>query len=212
MKTSLISSLALSALLMAGCSQGAGAGVSSSTPTVAPAGPSTTAAATPTTTSAAPAPAAAAPATTAAATSPRGNLIKTVGQTAGQTYNGQTTVTFVVKSIEVDAKCSSSFYTPKGHIVVMTVDAETTPALANDPMKSWALNMFAWKAIADNGTTVNGTPVAVGCLDSAEQLPSMGPAEKATGKIAFDLPSAAGTLIYTIPGETSGWEWAYPAK
>jgi hypothetical protein len=37
----------------------------------------------------------------------------------------------------------------------------------------------------------------------------MGPGEKATGKLAFDVPAGAGTLVYTAPGAPAGWEWSY---
>ncbi len=60
--------------------------------------------------------------------------------------------------------------------------------------------MFGWKAVAENGTTVNGMVTMLGCLDSAEQLAP-----------ACD-PSSTGTLVYTAPGATDGWEWNYPAK
>ncbi|WP_460992343.1 hypothetical protein [Sinomonas soli] len=147
--------------------------------------------------------------------SSRGNLIKAVGQPASVTYNGKTVATFVAKSIDLAKACPGQYApTPKnGQIVIVTFDAQTTSDLASTPMKTWDLNIFGWKAIAGNGTTVNGSVVSFGCLDSAQQLPSsMGPGEKATGKIAFDVPPGNGTLVYTQPGADIGWEWDYPAK
>ncbi|BCT76209.1 hypothetical protein SCMU_20510 [Sinomonas cyclohexanicum] len=144
--------------------------------------------------------------------SSRGNLIKKVGEPASQTYNGETVATFVVKSIDAGAACTAQYaQQPKnGQIVVATFDVETTAALAKTITKDFSLNMFGWKAIAGNGTTVNGNIVPFMCLDSAEALPSqMGPGEKATGKIAFDVPAGAGTLVYTAPGAPAGWEWSY---
>lgn len=185
---------------------GCGSAASTSTtqtvaPTVAPAGDATPSA----TASSAAAP--------QAATSVRGNLIKTVGQNSGETYDGASIAEFVVKSIEVDAKCTSKYaQPPKGHIVILNVDAQTTPDLAKTATKRWSLNMFGWKAIAENGTTVNGSVTSIGCLDNGEELPAMGPAEKATGKIAFDVPSATGILVYKAPGQSAGWEWSFPAK
>lgn len=194
--------VSLCSLLLTGCGA-VGQATPDSTPTVAAAGPAS-ASSTPTPTP-----------TVDGPKSIRGNLIKAVGQAAGVTYNGKTVATFVAKSIEVATACPSQ-YAPKpknGQIVIVTFDAQTTPDLASTPMKQWGLNIFGWKAIAGNGTTVNGSVVSFGCLDSTQQLPSsMGPGEKATGKIAFDVPPGNGTLIYTEPAADIGWEWAYPAK
>ncbi|GAA2197086.1 hypothetical protein [Sinomonas flava] len=191
------------ALLLSACGS-TGAGTPSSAPTVAPAAAGGSAQAT-----SAPSSAAAAP---EAAQSSRGNLVKAVGEPASQTYNGETVATFVAAAIEPAAGCTAQFASaPKnGQIVVATFNVETTAALSKTISKNFSLNMFGWKAVAGNGTTVNGNPVAIMCLDSAEQLPStMGPGEKATGKIAFDVPAGAGTLVYTAPGAPAGWEWSY---
>jgi hypothetical protein len=191
------------ALLLSACGS-TGTGTPSSAPTVAPAAAGSATEAVP-----APSSAAAAP---EVAKSSRGNLIKAVGEPASQTYNGETVATFVATSIEVAPGCTSQ-YAPQpknGQVVVATFSVETTAALSKTPTKDFSLNMFGWKAIAGNGTTVNGNIVPIGCLDSAEQLPpTIGPGEKATGKIAFDVPAGAGTLIYTAPGAPAGWEWAY---
>ncbi|MDQ4490730.1 hypothetical protein RBS60_11025 [Sinomonas sp. ASV486] len=192
---------ALCSLLVAGCGS-TGQATPDSTPSVAVAGPAS-ASATPT------------PTATEGPKSSRGNLIKAVGQPASLTYNDKTVATFVAKSIEITTACPAQ-YAPKpknGQIVIVTFDAQTTSDLASTPMKTWDLNIFGWKAIAGNGTTVNGNIASFGCLDSTQQLPSsMGPAENATGKMAFDVPPGNGTLIYTEPGATKGWEWDYPAK
>lgn len=133
------------------------------------------------------------------------------------TYQNDTNTiaSFVAKSIDIVPACPGQ-YAPKsknGQIVIMTFDIQTTEKLADTPSKSWGLNIFGWKAIAGNGTTMNGSPIMLGCLDSAEQLPSsLGPNEKATGKIAFDVPPGPGSLVFAFPGMTSGWEWNYPAK
>jgi hypothetical protein len=146
------------------------------------------------------------------AKSSRGNLVKRLGEPASQTYNGETVATFVAKSIDAGAACTAQYaQQPKnGQIVVATFDVETTAALSKTITKDFSLNMFGWKAVAGNGTTVNGNIVPIMCLDSAEELPhAIGPGEKATGKIAFDVPAGAGTLVYTAPGAPAGWEWSY---
>lgn len=145
-------------------------------------------------------------------TSVRGNLIKQVGELARiGTPGGSQAVKFTVKSISEGVACQ--YYQPKnGQIITLDFDVETTAALRELSNKKF-FTTLSWKAIAENGTTVNGDPVAYGCLDSATQLPQeMGPSEKATGKIAFDVPAGAGTLIFESIAVTDGWEWSYPVK
>ncbi|MDQ0261197.1 hypothetical protein [Sinomonas atrocyanea] len=194
-----VTGLALAGVLSA-CGTTA-AGAPTSTPSVAPAAAGGSAQAAPTSSSAAD-----------GAKSSRGNLVKKVGEPASETYNGETIATFVAKSIKVVPSCPGQYASaPKnGQIVVATFDVETTAALSKTISKDFSLNMFGWKAIAGNGTTVNGNIVPIMCLDSAEELPhAIGPGEKATGKIAFDVPAGAGTLVYTEPGASAGWEWSY---
>ncbi len=118
---------------------------------------------------------------------------------------------FTVKSITLGGTCL--YYTPKnGQIIILDFDVETTAELSKDPNKEFFID-HGWKAIAENGTTMNGNPSTWGCLDSTQQLPqSFGPNEKATGKMAFDVPAPAGSLVFVPIGMNGGWEWSYPAK
>lgn len=93
---------------------------------------------------------------------------------------------------------------------------ETMPELAESVNPQFGLAGYAWKAIAENGTTFNGnvfTGAAYVCLDDAERFPSaLGPGEKATGKIILDVPTPKGVLVHQQGFMPTGWEWAYPAK
>lgn len=157
--------------------------------------------------------------TAAPSKSTRGNLIKGVGIAAGMADadTGEQTTSFVITAIEVDPKCARANAEPaeNGHFVVLTVEAQTTPALAEIPYPVFSLGVGSWKAIAANGTTQNqytSTGASFSCVDSAEQFPaSMGPDEKATGKIVLDVVSPSGILIFS-PEPGLGWEWEYPAK
>ncbi|KIC66312.1 hypothetical protein RM50_12320 [Pseudarthrobacter phenanthrenivorans] len=75
---------------------------------------------------------------------------------------------------------------------------------------------YAWKAVADNGTTFNGdlsTYPAFTCFTAAERFPSaLGPGEKATGMLVVDVPTATGVLVHKQGFMPLGWEWEYPAK
>lgn len=127
-------------------------------------------------------------------------------------------MSFVVKSISVDAACTSPYAeTPKnGHFVAINIDVETTPELAKDINQFVWFGAQSWKLIAGNGTTYNGamdSSPAYGCLNDAERLPSnIGPAEKVTGTLILDVPVTSGTLILEGTGGVGGWEWAFPTK
>ncbi|MGM9472464.1 hypothetical protein ACS5PJ_10710 [Pseudarthrobacter sp. YS3] len=92
---------------------------------------------------------------------------------------------------------------------------ETTSALAEHVNKQFLFAIHGWKVIAENGTTANGkfdSFEAFAYFPDAEKLPSsIGPAEKASGKIVLDVPTSAGILI-NDPDGAGGWEWDYPAK
>lgn len=157
------------------------------------------------------------PTPTAPSRSDRGNLIKDVGVAASSSIDGEEIVSFVVSSIEVDPVCSGALAEPaqNGHFVVMSLEAQTTAALAKDVNPQFSFSSGNWKVIAENGTTQNqfaSSQASFSCLDDAERFPiSMGPAEKATGKIVLDVVSPSGTLVLHS-GSGAGWEWSYAAK
>ncbi|RAX44899.1 hypothetical protein DQ354_12350 [Arthrobacter sp. AQ5-06] len=127
-------------------------------------------------------------------------------------------VNVTVRAIEVDPACTAT--SPRqpenGHFVVLTIDLEAAPGLADDGDKKWGLYSTGWKIIAANGTTQNGHPqttAAILCLADTEQLPyEIGLGEKATGKVVLDVASPSGTVVYSDPGWPSGLEWDYPSK
>ncbi|MFE4230341.1 DUF4352 domain-containing protein [Arthrobacter sp. NPDC056886] len=147
--------------------------------------------------------------------SARGNLIKTMGQPAGFTSDDGTTqaATFVIKSV-APVKCTEAYAQPakNGHFLAATVDLQTFPALESiSPVMMQSPN---WKFIASNGTTFNADlgGNSYGCLPEAEMIPArVGPGEKVTGKIVFDVPATTGILAFGIDGTTQ-WEWVIPAK
>lgn len=217
MKKSLMP-LALSAMLLAGCTTGAN---SPEAPSVEPAAPSTSESAAPATTEASEAPTpelseATTSAAPEAAKSTRGNLIKQIGEGAGLTEEGEQVVTFVVNSITVDAPCTGDYPSPveNGHIVVLDVSVVTEPALAESLDPTFQMNPNWFTEIAPNGTTSNAglaTMATYNCLPEAEVLPQMmGPGENATGKVILDVTNPTGTLVFKYGGNTSGWEWTYP--
>lgn len=144
----------------------------------------------------------------------RGNLIKVVGQPAFFTGQDRKTLaaTWVMTALE-PIQCTGPYAqaAKNGHFIAATVDLETFPALENDLVMMQAVN---WKFIQPNGTTFNGEVSGNGymCITDTERFPGkVGPGEKVSGKIVFDLPAETGVLVFSQSGVT-GWEWAIPAK
>lgn len=152
--------------------------------------------------------------------SPRGNIIKEVGEPARiltAENNDEWAVNFTVTDIEIDPVCTREYASApeNGHMVALTVEAATAsePTFSESGMTGISFHPFHWKAIAPNGTTVN-TVYSVGadnCFTEAEMLPDLGAGEKAIGKVVLDVPDVSGTLIYSW-GAGTGWEWEYGVK
>lgn len=154
--------------------------------------------------------------------SPRGNLIKEIGQGAG-IHNPDTKdqwAAFVVHGIEVDPVCtalySSDYPSENGHLLALDVSIETFPELAESDWPTFGLNPYSMKIVAPNGTTSNaqlGTMATYNCFDDSMVVPSgdLGPAEKVTGKIVLDSEVPAGTLVIT-DGGVIGWEYEFGNK
>lgn len=201
MKSKVMGSLVCLPLLLAGC--GGAPQASPSAPTVQPASAN---------------PSASPSATASGPKSSRGNLVKKVGEGASVTDKGKTVASFVINSIQVDPKCTNTSAMPSehGHFVALDVSMETAPELAESVVPKFGLSGYGWKAIADNGTTFNGnvtTFAAVMCYTDTERFPSsLGPGEKATGKLVLDVPTPTGVLVQQQGFMPFGWEWEYPTK
>lgn len=197
-----IAPLGLAALILTGCSAPA-ASPQPSAPSVESATTSS--------------PTASATATAAATRSARGNLIKKMGQPAGFTSDdgGTQAATFVIKSI-APIKCTEPYAQPakNGHFLAATVDLQTFPVLADSSSPMVMMQSPNWKFIASNGTTFNADlgGNSYGCIPEAEMIPGrVGPGEKVTGKIVFDVPATTGILAFGVNGGTD-WEWVIPTK
>ena len=146
------------------------------------------------------------------ATDDRGDLIQTVGEPGGVTDDdGEWTVDFTVTSAAV-GECSSPYAEPasNGHYLVLSYDVNTHPGL-DTTYGGFSLNPYGFVAFDSDGKRVND-PVgnSSSCLESAERLPlEIGPSESASGKIAFDVPTETGTIVYRPAGAQSGWSWSY---
>lgn len=154
--------------------------------------------------------------------SPRGNLIKSIGEPFGYADPDNLddkfgTAQFVVRSIVVDPECTGPMpeASEHGHFVRIDIEGETTPKIADTINGGLIMDAFSWKAIAENGTTFNGdlnSFAAQQCLAEEEMLPrNIGPAERVAGAVILDVPTPKGVAILEEPIGGS-WEWAYPAS
>ena len=194
--------LLLLGVLLAGC--GSSPGAQPSMPDVAPASSAPPAAATPSSSAFGP-----------AQTSPRGLLVKKVGQPAGfSNPGGEVTATFVVDKITVDGRCTGEFaeQPENGHFVILDIRVETTAAMReNDGVQ---INPMDFSVIGPDGVTESqlSTAAAGQCVDLTDTLQPQRytPASKYRGKLVLDTAHPAGVLILQPPGG-GGWEWTYPA-
>ena len=154
--------------------------------------------------------------------SARGNLIKTVGEPGGirlEEGSDEWVLNFTVTGIEVDPACTSASAEPaiNGHLVAISIEATTgpNPKFSETLYSGVSFASHSWKAIASNGTTVNTieSTATYGCFDQGQLIPNqIGAAEKAAGKVILDVPNTTGTLVYSVDGGSSGWEWEYGTK
>jgi hypothetical protein len=149
-------------------------------------------------------------------TNDHGNLVKHVGDDAGITIDGAPVADWVVTNIAVDPTCHSRYAQKpaNGHFVVLTLKVTTTAGLLNDDGTPGSVTFSEgiWSGYDTHGTKFNDVlGNAYSCLTDAERLPDqIGPGQTATGKLAFDVTSAAGSLELPQLVAPGGWEYAYP--
>lgn len=150
-------------------------------------------------------------------TSPRGNLIKQVGELAGiRDASGEYLAAFTVNDIIVDIPCTDELADPpeNGHFVALDVSVETSPNMLNsDLIQQFSMSSLTFQAIGPDGVTSNAgadSAATLFCLDNSVQLPAnIGPGEKAQGLVLLDVEDPTGTLIYEDFWTDSAWEYAY---
>ncbi|MGO1621656.1 hypothetical protein [Flaviflexus sp.] len=148
--------------------------------------------------------------------SDRGNLVKTIGQPAGladEYGENETIVELKVTEIEPQFECTSSFAEPpaNGNYIAITFDIQTHPALADASWPEWYMSAYDMHIISPDGVRENDSiGNSYSCLSAAGSLPStLGPNERATGKIVLDSAHESGILIVALGGAVNGWEWEF---
>lgn len=189
------------------------------TPSMTPTSAPTTSAATLPETGEPPAPAPESPDAADPDLSPRGNLVKRVGEPAGIIDgNGERLVNFVINSISPDVVCTEELAEPaeNGLFVAVNVSVQTSPAMATPDafITSFEMSPSMFSAISPEGLSSNADPGTFSsyfCLDDSVLLPSsIGPGENAEGIVLLDLQHPSGILVFEDFQTSSAWEWNYP--
>ncbi|WP_206476762.1 hypothetical protein [Microbacterium sp. KRD172] len=148
--------------------------------------------------------------------STRGNMIKQIGQLAGTGISGDPDTIgsrFVVTDIVLDPVCDSGWSdTPaNGHYLALHINVETTPELAQSDNPEVWFSPYDWQSYDPHGKRLND-PVgnAWSCMSEAATLPSsVGPGQSVSGYIVLDVAATTGTVVMTLGGGPTGWEWDY---
>lgn len=155
--------------------------------------------------------------TEASETSPRGNVIKDIGETASvatEGGEGDLLVEFAITDIEVDAECTDEYASEpeNGHFIVISIEATTMPELGEqDWPTSWDFSSYDFQIFDADGKRENdSTGNAYSCISSSESLPyDIGPGQTVEGKVALDSAHTEGVLVYAPSFLGAGWEWEF---
>lgn len=159
------------------------------------------------------------PPTDAPSLSPRGNVVKQIGEDAGIIDgNGERLVNFVVNSISTNVVCTEESVQPaeNGLFVAVDVSVQTSPAMAEPDalISTFDMSPSMFSAISPRGISSNadpGTFASFTCLDDSALLPSsIGPGENAEGIVLLDLEYPSGVLVFEDFHTGGSWEWKYP--
>jgi hypothetical protein len=165
----------------------------------------------------------AAPSSETVPRSPRGHIVKGLGEVGGLSHPDDTTPTldelvlsFTIDDIRVDAPCPSEYAQPpqNGHFVALDIRASTTETYPADQLV-FAMNPADFSLVGPDGVTISNIATAptYSCIsyDDPSVFPSdmFVPASQYRGTVILDIPSTTGTLIYTPMGKPNGWEWSF---
>lgn len=149
--------------------------------------------------------------------SPRGNIIKQIGEkatVATEGGEGDVLVEFVVTDIETNAECTNEYAdeAANGNYIVLTFEVETMSELANQEfVTSWNFNPYDFQVFDADGKRENdSTGNAYSCLSDAESLPfDIGAGQTVEGKVALDSAFEEGFIAYVPMAMGAGWEWEF---
>lgn len=162
----------------------------------------------------APATASSAPATTTAAgpaRSPRGHIVKTVGEQAAIGYSDkQPVIAWTITELTVDAPCTAPLPLPaEGHFVSAVIEVQTSPEYVDAEFGGFHPGNY-WELVDAEGIThPHPDSDAVYRCHEGDWPTDMTPSSRYRFRVTFDSPTPHGTLVLVPPDRPDGWEWAF---
>lgn len=146
------------------------------------------------------------------ARSPRGNLVKQVGEEAS-IYTGDTLlIRWRVTEITVDPVCSLPDPQPPiaGHFVKVTISAQTSPEFTSDALPGGFGPHGNWGIVdADGITQPSANSIATTRCHPEESPFHIAPSSKYRFGIVLDARTPTGVLTFVPVGRPYGWEWSF---
>ncbi|MBF6328715.1 hypothetical protein [Nocardia transvalensis] len=145
--------------------------------------------------------------------SQRNNIVKHIGEESGIGKPGQAPVVrWTITDLTVDAPCTSPFAKPpeKGHFVVATVEAETTPDFEIAALPGGFLPRNNWAIVDANGITQpQADSISAQQCRDYDVPESLVPGSKYSFHLVFDSRTQTGVLTFVPLGRSGGWEWSF---
>lgn len=147
---------------------------------------------------------------------PRGNLLKEVGEGAGLTDAqdpGRLSVGFRVLRLISDLECGAPGAPPpaNGHYLGLLIEVQLDEQLPEEP--DWAFQISAadfraWSLQDESHADVVGNGGQ--CLQGGEYLPDLfNPGQTGQGWVVLDVPIDEGMIELTYDYIDGGWEWRF---
>lgn len=149
----------------------------------------------------------------------RGSRILQAGETEvlSTIDTGEELLSFTVHSIEVNPTCTGdrAKAPENGNFVVFDAEIESSIAAAEQGINPGLIfNSAAYRVIDSDGTTLGesaNTGPSHRCFPESTRIPSdLGPGEKASGKVVFDVSVDSGSLLFELDASNDlQWEWEF---
>lgn len=126
-------------------------------------------------------------------------------------------LSFTVNSVEVNPECTGerSDDPENGTFVVFEAEVDSDITAADHYLDPGLIfNSAGYRVIDEDGTTRGESPntsAAHNCFPESDSFPiNLGPGEKASGKVVFDVPVDSGSLLMDIdPSQGLQYEWEF---
>lgn len=148
----------------------------------------------------------------------RGSVVMEPGDTEILTNDdGTELMSFTVDSIEVNPDCTAerSREPENGNFVVFEAEVESDIVAGEHGLKPGrTFNSSVYRVIDEDGNTLGESPntgPSHSCFPDIERIPTdLGPGEKGSGKVVFDVSVDSGSLLLELDAAQGlQWEWEF---